>query len=121
MPLRDRNILVVEHTPVIAFDLEWLLTSASTKVLGPATTVASGIAIIRSAEIDAAVLSVNTTTRPAFAVAHRLQAKKIPFVFLSTHADDVIPAHLRSVPFIPKPYVRSELLGTLVNLLSRRN
>ena len=119
--LKGRSILVVEDVALIALDLEYLLASAGAQVFGRAFNVAKAMKIIdKAAHIDGALLDVKLAGEPSLAIAYRLKEKGIPFVFLTSWGHDVIPADLRPVPVIGKPYEASKVLHTLAGLLSPR-
>ena len=117
--LRGRTILLLEYVPLIAFELEDLLASVGGRVLRRASTVAEAMEIIdQTTVIDAALLNVKLPGELSFAIAYRLKGKGIPFAFLTAYREDIIPADLRSVPVIRKPYHTSEVLRTLAELVS---
>jgi CheY-like chemotaxis protein len=119
-PLRERRILVVEDEYLIAMSLQDALESAGSIVLGPAPSVDKAIKIIDSeAHIDAAVLDVNLGGAFAYAVADKLIARKIPFVFTSGYEDNVLRSRYSQVKNCRKPYLFSAMEEALIEALSR--
>jgi len=54
--------------------------------------------------LDFAFLDVDVTNGKTFEIAKILERKRVPFVFISGSPQEQLPADLRSVPFIPKPF-----------------
>ena len=117
--LRDRRILVVEDEYLIAMNLQDALESVGSVVLGPVPSVDKAITTIDSeSNIDAAVLDVNLGGALAFAVADKLIARKIPFVFTSGYEDNVIRDRYAHVKTCPKPYLFRAIEEALVEAMS---
>jgi DNA-binding LytR/AlgR family response regulator len=67
---------------------------------------------------DFALLDVGLVHEKSFAIAERLDALKIPFVFVTGYGTDVrLPAAFADKPRLPKPYPAEELRA----LLKRRS
>jgi CheY-like chemotaxis protein len=119
-PLRERRILVVEDEYLIAMSLQDALEDAGSIVLGPASSVDKAIKTIDSeAHIDAAVLDVNLGEALSYAVADRLIARKIPFVFTSGYEDKRLRNRYAEVKNCPKPYLFRAIEEALVEAMSR--
>jgi CheY-like chemotaxis protein len=115
-PLRERRILVVEDEYLIAMSLQDALEDAGSIVLGPASSVDKAIKTIDSeAHIDAAVLDGALS----YAVADRLIARKIPFVFTSGYEDKRLRNRYAEVKNCPKPYLFRAIEEALVEAMSR--
>jgi len=118
-PLRDRRILVVEDEFLIAMSLQDALESAGSVVVGPVPSVDKAIKTIDSeSQIDAAVLDVNLGGALAYAVADKLIARKIPFVFTSGYEDNVLRDRYAQVKNCPKPYLFRAIEEALVEAMS---
>jgi CheY-like chemotaxis protein len=118
-PLRDRRILVVEDEYLIAMSLADALENAGSVVVGPAPSVDKAIQTIDSEpHIDAAVVDVNLGGVLAYAVADRLIARKIPFVFTSGYEDNVLRSRYSEVKSCPKPYLFQAMEEALVEAMS---
>lgn len=85
-----RTVLLVEDELIVAWDMEQILTAAGVHVLGPAASVNSALALLKSHKPDAAILDLNLRGELATPVARRLREMGVPFV-LSTAYN-----HLRS-------------------------
>lgn len=78
-----RSVLLVEDELLVAMDMQQTLTAAGVRVLGPAASVSSALAIINAERPDAAVLDLNLRGELVTPVARRLREMGVPFV-LST-------------------------------------
>jgi CheY-like chemotaxis protein len=85
-----KHVLIVEDEFIIALEAEMTLFSLGATVVGPVTAVRDALALIEAADIDAALLDVNLNGETSLPIADVLQAKHIPFVFVSA----VLPADL---------------------------
>jgi hypothetical protein len=63
---------------------------------------------------DFAFLDVDATNGMTFEVAKALEAKGVPYAFLSGSQPENLPEELRPVPFIPKPFQRSQIEKALL-------
>ena len=83
--LEGRTILVLEDEPLIALDVEMALEDAGARVLGPVRTAKEATRAIDGAleagGLDGAVLDVHLGTHSCEAVAERLAALGVPFIF----------------------------------------
>jgi DNA-binding response OmpR family regulator len=116
--LTGRSILVVEDDVVLATDLTALLTESGCRVVLPTTSIAAALSTIVHYVVDAAILDVNVQNEWVFPVAHALERARIPFLFLTAYAADSIPAEHRDKPFVQKPHIPRELIGSVVRLLA---
>jgi len=112
-----QRILVVEDEMLIAIELCEALTSGGWNVIGPASTVAEAMSLIdQTADLDVAVLDVNLAGHPAYPVADRLRALRVPFVFCTGY-EQVDPSNRFSdCPVVRKPVDIRLLSDALVRL-----
>ena len=102
--VRTSRILIVEDELFVAFDLEALVQQHD-----PAATivVCATVAEAHSAlaePVTLALLDIDVLDGKTFEVATALKSKQIPFVFVSGSRPEELPAHLSTVPFLPKPF-----------------
>jgi hypothetical protein len=77
------------------------------------SSVASARAVLRD-EFDFAFLDVNIEDGKSYKIADVLLNEGVPFAFVSGIArDETFPEHLRSVPFLPKPYEPAQISAML--------
>lgn len=83
---RPKSVLVVEDEVLIAMDIQAELEDAGWTVIGPAGTVAQAMKLLEGHTPSVAVLDINLGGSPSFPIADALEARSIPFVFLSGNA-----------------------------------
>ena len=113
----DRNILIVEDDLLIAMDLERALGDAGCVIVGFVPSVARAMAKIDNNRIDAALLDVTLGRETVFAVADRLSAEGVPFVFVTGEPKSVPERHGHR-PIIAKPYRSAEVLEVLASVMT---
>ena len=98
------DVLVVEDDAIIAIDFEDTLLSFGVKTVRTAGNVARALDLIADRAPDFALLDVGLAHEKSFAVAERLDALNIPFVFITGYGIDVrLPAAFANKPRLPKP------------------
>jgi DNA-binding response OmpR family regulator len=112
----ERRILVVEDEALVAMLVEDALVDAGFTVLGPARTVAQALAMLKADPPDAAVLDLNLGGENSLSVAEALSARGIPFLVATGYGAAGLPAHLRHIPVLPKPYDPADLTVALDRL-----
>ena len=114
------RVLVLDDNALVAFDVADMLVRAGFEVIGPATTLDEGLALIESESPDGAILDIDIgRSSTTFEVARRMIGEKKQVMFLSGYSDEVrpLPEDLRSVPRLTKPYDRFEVMEEFARLL----
>jgi DNA-binding response OmpR family regulator len=114
----ERRILVVEDEALVAMLVEDALVDAGFAVLGPARSVAQALEMLRAETPDAAVLDLNLGGENSLSVADALAARGIPFLVATGYGAAGLPAHLRHIPVLPKPYDPADLTVAVDRLCS---
>jgi DNA-binding LytR/AlgR family response regulator len=96
------RILIVEDEPLVAADLEAIVTEIVSAIIIIEASVAATKKVLHEA-VDFAFLDVDVTNGKTFEIAQSLERKRVPFVFITGSPQEVLPAELRTAPFIPKP------------------
>src|ERR1700712_5110487 len=110
------DVLIVEDAPIIALDFEDTILGFGVKTIRSAGNVAKALGMIDERAPDFALLDVGLVREKSFAVAERLDALKIPFIFVTGYGVDVrLPAALANKPRLPKPYSSDVLKALLKN------
>lgn len=118
-PLQSRRILVVEDEYAIAESLIAALEALGSAVVGPAPSVEKALAAIESEpRIDAAIVDVNLRGVMAEAVADRLMARNIPFVFTSGYGADILCNRYPGTKNCQKPYLIEDIEQALASAMS---
>lgn len=115
-----KTILIVEDDPFIAMDLQDTFETAGYDVLGPVAAVKTGLKLMKYKRPDVAMLDYNLGRETSLAIAHELEAGKIPYVFLSGQVKAVVTAgnekpHL----VISKPFNAGHLISTMDRLVEQ--
>lgn len=98
------DILVVEDDPIIAIDFEDRLLGFGAAHVRTVGSVMQALDAIETRAPDFALLDVELVRETSFAVAERLVALKIPFVFVTGYgAEARIPAEFSGQPRLQKP------------------
>jgi CheY-like chemotaxis protein len=117
MPER-RRILVVEDDFLVATLLAEILDSAGLEVVGPVAHLAAALDAAASEDFDLAVLDVNLGGQTVYPVAEVLDARRVPFVFVTAYSRDALPSVFCGRPHLGKPFARKELIGTVARLIA---
>ena len=75
------RILVVDDEPLISMLVEDWLDELGCEVVGPARTVADGLALANGAHLDGAILDVNLGSGTCYPLANVLKARGVPLAF----------------------------------------
>ena len=113
-PALPDDVLIVEDDPIIALDFEDTILGFGVKTVRTAASVAQALDMIADRAPQFALLDVGLVREKSFAVAERLDALKIPFVFVTGYgAMRMFPAAFAHKPTLPKPYSSDALRAFL--------
>jgi CheY-like chemotaxis protein len=108
------DVLIVEDDPIIALDFEDTILGFGVTRVRTAGGVAKALEMIGGRVPDFALLDVGLVREKSFAVAERLRALQIPFVFITGYGADVrLPAAFADWPRLPKPCSSDALQAAL--------
>lgn len=114
-----KKILVVEDEFFVALSVQDMIEQSGHQVVGPFRSLLSAWNAAQKEKIDAALLDIRIEGGTAFPVANTLQARHIPFAFVTAHTDLVSLKVYREAPVVPKPFEAREIAETLGTLLGR--
>lgn len=115
--LTGARVLVIEDEYLLADDARTALIDLGAEVLGPVPTAQEASEVIAShPRIDAALLDINLRGRKAFDVADLLQARGIPFAFVTGYDRESLPQRFSDAISLQKP-LRPEQLTDLFGQL----
>jgi PAS domain S-box-containing protein len=117
--LSGRRLLVIEDEPLVALDLIACIEDADGIVVGPAGSEKDALQLIETETVDAALLDANLHGKPVDRIAAALTGRNIPFVFVSGHNRDGLPAPFAKAPLVGKPFTHAQIVDTVGNLLQR--
>jgi len=108
------DVLIVEDDPLIALDFEDRILGFGVKTVRATGSVAGALELLADRAPDFALLDVGLVREKSFAIAERLQALKIPFVFVTGSGSEVrLPADFAKTPLLPKPCTSDALAAAL--------
>jgi DNA-binding LytR/AlgR family response regulator len=110
--MKTLRVLIVEDEPIVAMDLETIVTETVAAAVVIKASVA-GAKKVLDGPVDFAFLDVDVTNGKTFEVAQILGRKHVPFVFVSSSSQEHLPVDLRSAPFIAKPFDRAQIVRAL--------
>ena len=117
--MRERpRILVVEDDFLVATLLAEILESAGWQVVGPVAHLAGALDAAVSEDFDAAVLDVNLGDQTVYPVAEVLDARGVPFVFVTAYGREALPRLFCGRPHLGKPFAPRKLIGTVSHLIA---
>ena len=106
------RILICEDNPLIALDLQAIVEAEGHEVVGVCESAAA--ARERLADpIDFALLDVDLIDGTSFEVAQALDARGVPYVFVTAARPKDIPEDLRGARVVAKPYREDAILASL--------
>ena len=106
--MKTFRVLIVEDEPLVAADLEGIVTEIVAAIIMIEASVAATKKVLHEA-VDFAFLDVDVTNGKTCEVAHILELKRVPFAFVSGSPLEQLPSDLRAVPFIPKPFYKAQI------------
>ncbi|MCC6981641.1 MAG: response regulator [Bauldia sp.] len=109
-----KRVLLIEDEVLLGLMMQDMLSSLGCSVVGPFRSVAEALPATAREQIDFAVLDVNLGNGLVYPVAEVLQAKSIPFVFVTGYGADSIDTRFRGVSVLGKP-VDEALLRRFLN------
>jgi len=116
-PLKDKRVLLVEDSMIIAMDAEDVLRTLGARIVATAASVARALDLLGRHDFDFALLDVNLGAESSLAVADALAARNVPFVFATGYGDDTaLPHRQGGAPIITKPYGHDELRESFAKL-----
>jgi two-component SAPR family response regulator len=108
------DVLIVEDDAIIALDFEDTILGFGVKTVRTAGSVARALELIADRVPDFAMLDIGLVSGNSFAVAERLHALEIPFVFITGYSSDIaLPSKLNGTSMLPKPCTRDVLKAAL--------
>jgi DNA-binding response OmpR family regulator len=115
----SRRILVVEDDFLVATLLAQILESVGWQVVGPVAHLATALDAAASGGFDAAVLDINLGGQTVYPVAEVLDARRVPFVFVTAAGREALPPLFCGRPHLGKPFAPGELIGLVARLIDR--
>ncbi|MFC3173114.1 response regulator [Novosphingobium bradum] len=113
--IAGKRILLIEDEFLVSAMLEDELAEMGALVVGPAASLAEGLALARAGGFDLAVLDWNLDGESSEPIARALQAAGVPFAISTGYG--VVPKGYADCPVLAKPYDPRDLVAVLASLL----
>jgi two-component SAPR family response regulator len=107
---------VVEDEFLLAMELGEILERLGNGVVGPVGRLGEALALASTEQLDGAFLDVNLGTATFAGIAEKLEARGIPFVFITGYEQKRLPGSLDAAPRLTKPLDERRLEAALDNL-----
>ena len=111
--LAGKRVLVVEDEMLIALQLEDMLADAGCIVVGPFARVADALAVAKAEIVDLALLDVNIAGEKSFPVAHVLEKRGVPFLFVTGYGQAALPHDRPDWEAVGKPFFPDQVAERL--------
>jgi CheY-like chemotaxis protein len=102
--LRGRRVPVVEDETFIALMIADALAELGAEVIGPVVRLAEALALADGVACDLPLLDVTMDGQPTFALGAKLLARGVPCLFVTGYGQEALPAELRHVQVLGKPF-----------------
>jgi CheY-like chemotaxis protein len=117
--IEGRTVLLVEDSLIIALDAEDILKRLGALHVATAGTVEQALEAIDTAMPWLGILDVNLGDHTSFAVADRLRALDIPFLFATGYGEQAqLPDDHKDTIVLQKPYTLENMARALPSLIS---
>jgi DNA-binding response OmpR family regulator len=107
------RVLIIEDEALASMMLEDCLEQIGCEMTETASRLDEAIIKARSLPLDMALLDVNLAGEASFPVAEILTARDIPFIFVTGCGPLGLPADMRHVPLLPKPFHMAQLVEAM--------
>ncbi|MFC4308866.1 response regulator [Steroidobacter flavus] len=120
IPLDGIRVLVVEDDYFIADEICSTLREHGAEIVGPSPDVEHGLQMVRSNDIDCAVLDINLQGDYAFGIASELRQRGTPAIFATGYDVSVLPGEFSDSIRLEKPVNLQALLQAVQAACGRR-
>jgi PAS domain S-box-containing protein len=109
--LTGKRILIVEDEPLVAMDMQSMLSAAGCVPVGPAGTLAEAKRLLAAQSCDAALVDVNLKGQPIEDLLLILRQAGTPFAFVTGYGPKVLSKTFEETVTISKPFTAEQLLA----------
>lgn len=107
------KVLIVEDEALVAIDLAMRVEDLGQEVVGPVSSLESGLAAAEEEALDFALIDINLRGKQSTPIARRLQSRGVPFVFVTGYDSPKIESHFPGKEIIAKPISAGDLKRVL--------
>lgn len=115
--LIGKRVLVVEDEMLVVLMIEDVLIEAGCVIIGPFARLPQALAAAQVETIDVALLDVNVASEKVFPVAHVLERRGIPFLFVTGYGPSALPSDRPHWEACPKPFQPWQLASHLARIV----
>lgn len=108
-PFANLRVVLIEDEALVVMLLEDMLSELGCLVTGMAAHIDEALQLAASTDADLAILDVNLDGEEAYAVAERLAARDIPFVFATGYGRHGLRGGFENRPTLQKPFRLEDL------------
>jgi len=109
--LTGKRILIVEDEPLVAMDMQSMLSAAGCVPVGPAGTLREAKRLLAAEKCDAALVDVNLKGQPIEDLLPALRQAGVPFAFVTGYGPKVLSKTFEETVTISKPFTAEQLLA----------
>jgi DNA-binding response OmpR family regulator len=113
------RILVVDDEPLISMLVEDWLTELGCEVVGPAASVADGLKLAQSSDLDGAILDVNLGNETCYPLADALRDRGVPLAFATGDGSLGDVSEFQDAIIVSKPFDFDAVKAAVEALLDR--
>lgn len=117
--LKQSRVLVVEDESLVALLIEDILGDLGCQSVMVAPRVAHAVKLLEESDVDLALLDINVAGQTVYPVADILDARGVPFLFLTGYAESGISGKWTDRPVLQKPFQNEHLIDALAELLDQ--
>jgi CheY-like chemotaxis protein len=117
--LNGQRVLVVEDQYLIAQELSRMVRAWGGEVVGPFASRDRALDEAGNSQIDLALLDINLAGEAVYPVAEALEARGIPFMFVTGYARSAVRADFADTPYLDKPFAAERLRPLLRQLVAK--
>jgi PAS domain S-box-containing protein len=117
--LKGKRIIVIEDEPLVAMEMESILTDAGCQLAGSAGNFDEAKRLCANAACDVALVDANLRGQAVDELALTLTTRNIPFAFVTGYGREALPHGFRDAIMLKKPF-RPEDLFAAVEVLTHR-
>jgi DNA-binding response OmpR family regulator len=114
--LAGTRVLLIEDEMLVAMLLEDALAELGCEVVGPIAAIDTARQAIERERFDCALVDINLRGRPAYPLADLLDARGVPFGFVTGYDASGVDREFIRRPILSKPFSTRQLRTVLVGL-----
>ena len=118
--LTGMRVLLIEDETLVAMLLEESLAELGCEVVGPVARLDAARLAIERERFDCALVDINLHGRPAYPLADLLDARGVPFGYVTGYDARRLGPEIGGRPVLAKPFNVRQLQNVLVGLAQGR-